>query len=81
MNRIQSVQARASAQLSAPADSDRPTIPAPAYAACRAAALRAQIAYELLVEDRLAALRAGASERETWPAPAPDGDWDCEVES
>lgn len=50
MNRIETVAARH--------EHERPTIPAPAYAACRAAALRAQIAHELLTE------------RETRPAPA-----------
>lgn len=65
MNRLQQVQARTAAALKA----ERPTIPAPAYAACRAAALRAQIAHEQLV-----------CERETWPAPA-SADLDWEVES
>lgn len=77
MNRMQQVQARTSARL---VSDERPTIPAPAYAACRAAAMRAQIAHELLVEDRLAVLAAVNSERPTVPAPAPES-WDCEVES
>lgn len=44
MNQIQKIQARIDASRQA-----RPTVPAPAYAACRAAALRAQIAHEELV--------------------------------
>ncbi len=58
----------------APPSSERPTIPAPAYAACRASAMRAQVAYEMLLEDRLAALNARACERPTLPASAPDGE-------
>lgn len=46
MNRIQQVQARASARLRTP-EEERPTIPAPAFAACRAAALRAQLDWEV----------------------------------
>lgn len=95
MNRIQSVQARTAAALKA----ERPTTPAPAYTACRAAserelklerrqesaalmaawratALRSNLAHELLNETG-----AEAHERETWPAPASDLSWDCEVES
>jgi hypothetical protein len=67
------VQARIANDLraeTAPPSSERPTIPAPAYAACRASAMRAQVAYEMLLEDRLAALNASA--RPTLPAPSGD---------
>jgi hypothetical protein len=69
------VQARIANDLraeTAPPSSERPTIPAPAYAACRASAMRAQVAYEMLLEDRLAALNASASARPTLPAPSGD---------
>lgn len=94
MNRIQSVQARATARLN-----NRPTTPAPAYAACRAASERELKLEEtrekaaLMAAWRATALRsnlayellneagAEAHERETWPAPSSDLSWDCEVES
>lgn len=72
MNQIQRTMSRIAndlrATVPAPAPDNRPTVPAPAYAACRAAALRAQLAHELLIEETCA--------RETWPAPA--SDWEVE---
>lgn len=37
------------ATVPAPPPDNRPTVPAPAYAACRAAALRAELAHEELL--------------------------------
>ena len=69
MNRIEQTVSRIA--------NERPTIPAPAFAACRAAAIRAQIAHELLLEEQL----REACARPTVPAPAIDIELDWDVES
>jgi len=54
---------RLSAVLNRPMH-ERPTTPAPAYAACRAAALRAQLAHECLTETRATLPTDPRSQRE-----------------